>query len=291
MVQYNNPLHASWYNGNLNIAPGAFRGNEYFVDANTGNNNDNGLSWACAKASIASAITASNAEVGSYNMNNIYVNAQTYTEDLTTAPKNVNIIGVGAKTRLTGNQAFAATSQNYHFWNIQFRAATGTAVTIPSTSYGVGFHGCTFDGYGTATIGLSVGGCHDLMVEDCRFLGNPIYTTAIQITGNNLRSVIKNNLIAATTNGILVDDALSGYGNFMIGNIICRRTADPNSSNQMTYGIRMARDDALNGWLIVNNRIAAGDGISIAHAAGTQAQDACIANRTGQGGIAAWEDA
>lgn len=267
-------------------------GTVYWVDENNGADTNTGLRPDLAFATIGAAITASNLTCGSYNMNTIYVNAQTYTESLTVPPKNVNIIGIGAKVRLAGNQTFAGTGQNCHFWNIQFRASSGTAVTIPSTTYGVGFHGCTFEGNGTATVGLSVGGTQDLMIEDCRFLGNPIYTTAIDITGACIRGVIKNNLITATTCGIQMAklEAGIGYGNIVVNNDIWSITANPNGSSNMTYGISMLSQGTLNGWNLHGNRISAADGIYIAHTSGTQEQDCCVQNWITAAGTATWED-
>jgi len=269
--------------------PNAAFGKVYWVDENTGNDNYDGLTPKRPLATITEAIAVSNAEVGSYNMNTIYVNAQTYTEDLTLEPKNVNIIGIGAKTRLQGTHTFDTggnSAQNCHWWNMQFRDSSGVFFAITSNYFGLGWHGCTFENSGSGTGGISVALTHDLMIENCRFLGNPVFTTAIEITGQSIRAMIRDNIIGATTNGILVDSTTNGYGNFIMRNAICRRTADPNSASQMTYGLRFTNAGALDGFQCVDNRIAAGTPISFAHSAGTQSQDACQGNYGGAGGTA-----
>ena len=88
------------------VNPNSAFGTVYWVDAATGDDTHTGLTPELAFASITTAITASNLTCGSYNMNTIYVNAGTYTEDLTVEPRNVNIIGIGSKTRLQGTHVF-----------------------------------------------------------------------------------------------------------------------------------------------------------------------------------------
>lgn len=244
-----------------NLTPNAAFGNVYWVDKNTGDDGNDGLTSDAPFETIGRAITVSNLEVGSYNMNTIYVNAQTYTEDLTVFPKNANVIAIGAKVRLQGIQSCPHLTMNCHFYNFQFRYSTGTMITIATTCYGVGFHGCTFDNTGS-TIALSVASTQDFVVEDCRFIGNPIFTTAITSTARQIRFLIRRNQISATTNGILIAAADDGYQNVIADNYIGRVAADPNSGNQMTYGIRLAKTTGSNAYMLVNNRIEAVDAIS-----------------------------
>lgn len=280
-------------NKTIGISPGSFNpnaafGNVYWVDKTTGDDASNGLSPGNAFLTIEQAITVSNAEVGNYNMNTIYVNAQTYTESLTTAPKNANIIAIGGKVRLQGVQSFTA-SQNWHFYNFQFRYSTGTMITVASTSYSCGFHNCRFDSTGNS-IAISAGGAQDFVIEDCTFHSNPLHTTAIQITGNSIRLLIRNNYIAATTNGILLDNVTGIYGAIISNNLIGRVWADANSATQMTYGIRLAKTTGTTKVFVVNNRIEALDAISSA-TVDNAAQFQMVGNRIGEGATAAWEDA
>ena len=278
-------------NRSIGLSPGAFNpdaafGKVYWVDKNTGDDDHNGLSPQQAFATIEEAITVSNAEVGNYNMNTIYVGAQSYSETLTALPKNCNVVGIGGKVRIAGVSTFAASSQNAHFWNIQFRDTTSAPmVTIPSTSYSIGFHGCTFDnGSGTSTYGISVGGTQDFVLEDCFFCGNPVFPTAIHITGNHIRTRIRRNYISATTNGILIASASVGYQNYIEENIIGRTMTDPNSSAQMAYGINSLKADGHSGFMMINNRIEAVDAIYFAHTTGTNETDACLGNIISQAG-------
>lgn len=266
--------------------PNAAFGKVYWVDENSGSDNYDGLTPKRPFATIAAAITASNLTCGSYNMNTIYVNAQTYTEDLTTAPQNVNIYGIGGKTRLQGTHVFAANlQQNFHFHNMWFRDVDGINFTISGNSYGYGWHNCTFENAG-ATGAIKSYLAQDMMIEDCRFLGNPVFTTAIQISGHHYRSIIRNNLIGATTNGILIDAGSVGYGNWIIGNVIGRSMTDPNSSSQMTYGFRESKTDGHSGFTLAGNYIEAADAISFAHTSGTNETDCCIGNHVVQAGTA-----
>ncbi len=278
--------------GQIGVAPGAFNpnagfGKVYWVDKATGTAGGNGLTPDAAMLTIAQAITASNAVVGSYNMNTIYVNANTYTEDLTTAPRNVNIVAIGAKTRLQGTHVFAA-NQNWHFWNFWFRDSSGTNFTVADSSYKYGWHNCVFENSG-ATIAIQTSGRADMMIEGCQFLGNPVFTTCIKISGTHNRSVIRNNLIAATTDGILIDDGVDGYGNLIFGNVIGRQETDPNSSAQMARGIYEVRTDGHSGWKIVRNFIEAVDAIQFG-LADTASANMTIANSVVQAGTGVMED-
>lgn len=270
----------------------------YYVDTNhvnalDANDGEHGITQELPFKKIAYAIAASNLTAGSYNMNTIYVNAGTYTEDLTEEPKNVNIIGIGSKTRLQGNHIFDTggnSAQNCHWWNMQFRSADAAVLfVITSNYYNVGWHGCTFEGSGSCTGAISIALAHDMMIEDCRFLGNPVFTTAIQITGSHYRSIIRHNYIAATTNGILIDSASVGFGNFIEDNIIGRTMTDPNSSAQMSYGIKSEKGDGHSGFMIVNNRIEASDAIYFEHTSGTNETDACLGNICSQAGTGSSE--
>jgi len=276
-----------------NMTPNAYFGNVYWVDAVTGDDGNNGLTAEAPFETIGRAITVNNLEVGSYNVNTIYVNASTYTEDLTEEPKNVNIIGIGAKTRVQGNHIFDTggnSAQNCHWYNMQFRSADSAVLfVITSNYYAPGWHGCTFEGSGSRTGAIKIALAHDMIIENCRFLGNPVVATAIEITGSHYRSIIRNNYIGATTNGILIKSASVGFGNFIKDNIIGRSMTDPNSSAQMTYGFRSEKGDGHSGFMLVNNRIEAVDAISFAHTSGTNETDCCLGNIVSEAGTGSSE--
>jgi len=272
----------------LDQNPNAAFGKVYWVDENTGDDDNSGLTPALAFATLGEAITVSNAEVGNYNVNTIYINAQTYTETLTVYPKNVNIIGIGGKVRIDGVSTFATPGNNVHWYNIQFRQATAApTVTLGGGMYySGGFHNCVFDNSGgsAATYALQMATVTDFVVEDCIFKGNPVFPTAINITGNCVNLVIRRNRIIATTNGILIASASVGYQNQIEENFIGRSMTDPNSSAQMAYGIKSMKADGHSGFSMVNNRIEAVDGIYFAHTTGTNETDACLGNICSQAG-------
>ena len=272
----------------LDQNPNAAFGKVYWVDENTGDDDNSGLTPALAFATLGEAITVSNAEVGNYNVNTIYINAQTYTETLTVYPKNVNIIGIGGKVRIGGVSTFATPGNNVHWYNIQFRQATAApTVTLGGGMYySGGFHNCVFDNGGgsVATYALQLATVTDFVVEDCIFKGNPVFPTAINITGNCVNLVIRRNRIIATTNGILIASASVGYQNQIEENFIGRSMTDPNSSAQMAYGIKSMKADGHSGFSMVNNRIEAVDGIYFAHTTGTNETDACLGNICSQAG-------
>lgn len=278
-------IGSTFYNAN------AAYGTIYYVNAQSGTAGGNGLTPDAAMLTVEQAITASNLVVGSYDMNTIYVNAGTYAETLTALPRNANVIGIGAKVRISGVCTFVGAQQNGHFWNIQFRQDTAAPhVTIPSTCYNIGFHGCTFENSGgSVTHGLSIGAVHDLMIEDCRFFGGPAFPIGIEITGYCIRGVIQNNKICATTDGILIADNVDGYQNLIYHNILDRENWDPNSSSEMTYGIREVRTDGHSGWMMVRNFIAAAD--AIYHGTvDNDSQNMCIANSIVQSGTGVMQD-
>ncbi len=134
-------------------------GTEYWVDAVSGSDTDDGLSPTEAFATITAAITASNLTAGSYNMNTIYIAGSTYTEDLTTLPKNCNVRGVGAKVRIQGNLTPTAAAANSRWWNIQIRENDALPIiTLPAQSHGCEFHDMRLDDQGACTYGIYLSG-------------------------------------------------------------------------------------------------------------------------------------
>jgi len=271
-------------------------GHNYFVDANhaqalDANDGVHGQTWETPFATITYAITRSNVDGNVYGMNNIYVNAATYSAALTILPKNCNIIGVGARTRITGANTVVAAANNCHFWNIWFRGSGAyPIITLPNATYGGGFHGCRFEGTASVTYAISLGMTNDFVIEDCVFQGNPLAPVAIDITAYQLRLQIRRNWIGATTSGIQIFNGTGCYGNIIADNYISRLSSDPNSSLQMAYGIKMLKTTGTSKYLIVNNRIEAVDAIYSA-TSDTAFQNQCIGNIVVQAGSSVFEDA
>ncbi len=276
--------------------PNAAFGNVYWVDKQTGSDSSDGLSPINAFLTVAAAITASNLTVGSYDMNTIYVNAQTYSEDLTVFPKNCNVIGIGSKTRISGNQTLTSNvGWNSRWWNFEFRSGGDSApiITIPNSGHGVEFHNCRIkNNSANTTIGIQFGDGSDMIVDNCYFGGNPQLPIAIKFAAStNIGCVVNDNRIGATTTGIELAASLgSSYQNLIIGNSITRQ--DPNSQNQMATGIKELKTDGHSGFAIHDNNISAVDAILFTYTGGVNYhQWATIRNRTGQDATAAWEDA
>jgi hypothetical protein len=86
-------------------------------------------------------------------------------------------------------------------------AAGGVIFTVPTTTSGLAFYGCHFDGRSTvaATIGILATAVEQFTVEGCRFYGK--YSTAtISIgTGSGRAMLIKNNIIESGAIGITVN--------------------------------------------------------------------------------------
>ena len=270
-------------------------GQVYYVDKINGSDSYDGKRPDRAFLTIAAAVTASNLTAGSYLQNAIYVNANTYTEDLTVMPKNCDVVGVGSKVRLAGNHTITTVGWNSHWHNFEFRSGGGAAPiwTIPSSGHGTEFHQCRIkNNSANTTIGIQFTDGFDMVVDGCYFGGNPQLPIAIKFNGaTNIGCVVEKNHIGATTTGILLAATLgSSYQNIIRKNYIGRQ--DPNSQAQMTYGIAEMKTDGHSGFAIVDNDIEAVDAIFFTYTGGVNYhQWSTIRNRTGQDATAAWEDA
>jgi len=268
----------------------AFYVDKGHVNALDADDGEHGNHWNQPFATIAYAIARSNANASSYHMNVILVATNNYIESLTVLPHNTNLISIGAGTFITGAHTFVDRNFNCHFWGFWF-AGTGVnpIVTIPTNSQFIGFHGCTFTGASGVTYGIEASNAQEITIEDCKFLGNPVLPTALHFTGAQIRTRVRRNWIAATTNGILIDSYNGDYGNLIDNNIITRQSADPNATEQMAYGIKMMRATGTPKWAIVKNSIEAVDAIYSA-TADTHFQNICIGNRVNAAGTGGWED-
>ena len=300
MVQYNNPLHASWMNGGLILAPGAHYGTEYFVDGVSGLDTNNGLDWAHAKLTVASAITASNTYIAlAANINKrntIYLGGGTFGETLTTLPNQCDVIGVGArtawKTMINGVMTVSTAVNSCHFYNLSFHQTTSAPnVTIPSGSHGIEFHDCDFIcGGGSVTYGLHITNCGNMEIDNCNFVGNPPFPTAIYLAGPLIhKGRITWNFISAESCGIYFHtNCTSDYQTLVAWNVIGRW--DPNAGNtQLTKGIDYNTDSA-NNFAIVENWISAADAIEPHGSAGNKGSFMCITNYVVEGTTGNRED-
>ena len=222
-------------------------GREWFVAGNWGADTNDGESWDTPFLTLAAAIAANNADVaadkyGWATRNRIYLSADTTTETLVAFPNKCDVIGVGSydandKPGITGHHA-PVNAGNYgtRFYNIWFKAIAHASpiITLASSSSGIQFVGCTFDGSaGTVTLGISATASPFLKVLDCDFFGPFATGYILQGTGESAGTVIegckmsgssgygiknvtgtttsypsyiKDNVIAVTTTGICLDD-------------------------------------------------------------------------------------
>jgi hypothetical protein len=200
-------------------------GTTYYVEGNAGDDTNDGLSWETAFKTFAVAVTASNADIASgstgwASRNTILIksdNKEASKETIITLPNKCDVIGVGSYDHrqypvFIGNHVIGAGAYmgtrffNVGFWSL---AAGGAIFTVPTTTSGLQFIGCYFDG-STATagtIGVSLTACENSGIEDCEFIG-AFSTAAINIgAGASNGLIIRNNKIMGAVNGIVVNSS------------------------------------------------------------------------------------
>jgi hypothetical protein len=211
--------------GNLS---GAFNndGIVYHVDVNSGVDTNDGLTWDTAFKTYAKAVSASNLTIsaspkgtgrGWAARNTIFYkgdNKEADAETLITLPNKCDVIGVGSYDHrpmpmMIGNHVIGAGAYaGTRFFNMGFMspAAGGAIFTVPTTTSGLAFYGCHFDGRSAtaATIGISATAVEQLTIQGCRFFGK--YSTAtISIgAGSGRLMLIKDNIIESGAIGITV---------------------------------------------------------------------------------------
>lgn len=249
------------------VFPNPYGAQDYFVDGNSAASGD-GLSWATAFATLAEAITASNASIVlSANRwwarrNRIFVCGDTeINEDLTVLPEKCDIIGTGYDVlpfpRIIGNHTIAVTRPNLskangcRWINCGFTDESGTldVFAVPALCHGLSFLGCHFFAKAGGSTGkaLEITNCAHVRIEDCIFGLDSgqmasIFALAISIEGASSihDCMILRNRITATLG---IDIAAAGgaaFGSLIAENII-RATG---------YAI----DDQTGDFQVVNNR-------------------------------------
>jgi hypothetical protein len=256
------------YGGNITPGANPTGGMDYYVDGNATKGPQDGLSWDTAVDTLAEAITLSNASIGLAanrwwaRRNRIFLVADLTTESLTTFPNKCDVIGLGSydantKAGLKGNHA-PVNAGNYgtRFINVWFQglAAAAPVVDLASSSSGIQFIGCTFDGsLGTMTYAIRATASPFLVVRDCDFFG-PFATGYItfgtgetggtiiedsimhgssglgisSVTGTtaSYQSFIRNCTIITQTTGLCIDDdATGGAGIFYCFDLRCKNGA------------------------------------------------------------------
>jgi len=272
-------------------------GVQYWVSPSGSASND-GLSPERPKLTMATAVTASDTDITSnaYHRNTIYLMGGTFAEALTVWPGQCDVVGLGRRTAwkvlMNGVQTIAAAKNSSQWWGVGFHQTTAAPnVTLHTGSHGWGFHDCEFIcGGGSVTYGLHVTNTSSAVLEDCMFVGNPPFPTAVYIAGPLFNGcIIRRNYISAETCGIyLHSNVTSDYQTVIHDNIIGRM--DPNAgATQLTKGIDFNTDSA-NNFLIVHNFISAADGIEPHASAGDKGEFMCIDNYVNESTTALRED-
>lgn len=202
-------------------------GTTYYVDANAGVNTNDGLSWEYPLKTLAAAIVLSNAAIaagaaGWANRNRIFYkgdNAEAAAETLITLPNKCDVIGVGSYDHrpmpfMIGNHVIGAGAyMGTRFINMGFLspAAGGVIFTVPTTTSGLAFLGCHFDGRSTvaATKAILATAVEQLTIQGCRFYGK-FSTTTIDLGAGATRALlITDNYIESGAIGVAAHASLT----------------------------------------------------------------------------------
>jgi len=230
---------------------------DYFVDLNTSNTVNDGLSWATSFATLAAAITASNTSIGLTanrwwaRRNRIFVCGDGITESLTVLPEKCDIIGVGADLhpfpRIVGNHTIAAAAVGCRFINMGFyTSGTGDLFVIPTSCHGLAFLGCHMHPGTTSSKALEITSCAHVRLIDniitvkAGAMAN-IFAVGISIEGTVCHdTIITGNQITATAGIAIVEIGAAAFGSIIRDNVI-RATG-------------LAIDDNSDDFQVVNNR-------------------------------------
>ena len=199
----------------------------FYVDVNAGDDDNDGLSWGTAFATLAVAFAASDVVIaagasGWASRNRILVKAdnnEAHKETLITLPNKCDVVGVGSYDHrsypvLIGNHLIGAGAYmgtrfiNMGFWSL---AAGGILFKAPTTTSGLEFLDCFLDA-STATpgtIGIDLTAVELAKIARCKFIG-AFSTTAINIgAGESNGLVIEDNVILGAAKGITVDAGMT----------------------------------------------------------------------------------
>lgn len=197
-------------------------GTVFYVDVNAGVDSNDGLSWEYPLKTFAAAVVLNNANVAAgasgWATRNLILykgdNDEAHKETIITLPNKCDVLGVGSYDHrdtpmMIGNHLIGAGAyMGCRFINMGFLspAAGGAIFTVPTTTSGISFLDCVFDGRSStpATIGLSLTAVEQATVKGCRFIGK-FSTEAIYIgTGSNRALLIEDNYIESGAIGIAV---------------------------------------------------------------------------------------
>ena len=277
--------------GYLALGPTIGAKTVYYVEGNAGNDSNSGLSWPEAFKTLAVALAASHADIGSgstgwASRNVIYLKADATAETLTKLAQKTTVIGVGScdgngSARVTGSHTIAGTYSGCHFVNVDFLSAAGatTIFTLPTGAGGTEFHGCHFLSSAAANVAaIKITAVTNFVVDGCQFVGpwadaGTWTTAAIDIaTGTANHTQIRNSTfqVTGTGLGIRVNAGRSGANSFIRDNLFmtAAMAIDENSDtfyvvdNRIIVGVNAAAGTSVDigDLLSVNNLVTGADG-------------------------------
>jgi hypothetical protein len=251
-----------------------FSGSTYFVDNNSGSDGNKGNSWEKPFKTLAKAIAISNINIaGSASRwarrNTIFYAADTETVTLVAFPNKCDVIGCGSydankMAGITGNHA-PVNAANYgtRFFNVWFKApaVASPIVALASSSSGIEFHGCMFDGTaGTVTTGITATVSPFLRVFGCEFMG-AFATANISLASGALVKceIIGNRMMGSADAGVLTNSGTTvSYGGWINNNYIRSAGICINDASSKFYiignrGISTASDGTAGAGNVVGN--------------------------------------
>jgi len=228
-------------------------GTTYFVDNNSGNDGNDGFTWDTAFKTFAKAVAISNIDIARGSdrwarRNTIYYCADTETATLVAFPNKCDVIGCGSYDAnkfggITGNHA-PVNAGNYgtRFINVWFKApaVASPIITLASTSAGIEFWGCMFDGVaGTVTTGITATASTNLKVNGCKFIGGFATAYISLATGAMLDvEILDNNMHGAAATGILINSGTTvAYGGLIKNNFVSATTVCINDASSKFHVI------------------------------------------------------
>jgi len=192
-------------------ARGALGGTVYYVEGNSGSDEEDGLSWDTAFKTLTKAFAVCHSNMAQRSRwarrNTIYIAGAYFEETLTLFPQKTDVVGVGSYDANTmagikGHHAPTTTAYGTRFFNVKFLTtnANSAIVTLTSATSGVQFIGCEFDGTGGTVNSAILATAHPfLKVIGCRMKG-AFDTSYISFgTGEAGGALIQGNIMTGCT--------------------------------------------------------------------------------------------